>query len=103
MGRHSKEKKQKALESTNEVRSDSSFHTTSLTSPTTGVNVSLPVVDLGKNIGKLVIPLRVMDFIRYLCKEISAVEWSGTIFYKKASDSLVPKEFEATLHYISSP
>lgn len=48
----------------------------------------------------VVISKKVYDQIRYLCKEISAVEWSGSLFYRVEGSIKKPEEMKIILESI---
>lgn len=48
----------------------------------------------------VVISKKVYDQIKYLCKEISTEEWSGSLFYKVEGSIKNPEEMKITLESI---
>jgi len=61
--------------------------------------MQLEVVSL-KNEVKLVMPDEVLDKIKYLCKSIAKVEWSGVLFYSIKGSIKFPKNMIITLEDI---
>lgn len=49
---------------------------------------------------KVIIPNKVLDKIKFLCKEISRVEWSGILFYRVSKGTMRKSIIEITLEDI---